>query len=894
MKHHYSLFLLKILDLRPQVSNYYTTTLIDTAEKTFWGISARASQKVLVLIAFVATTMASQTQVFLDNFNRSTLTSETPTTYSTTVTAGDGGASINSSSFLELTDDATSNANLDGIVYTSGLTQDFLSPYNQTLHSNNFPIEWTFNFRYNRTTNPSGFAAGNYGTAIILAISNEIFIGSGAGNGYAVVFGSSGTPDPIRLVKFTGGVTGTLTNIISSGTNDISALNDFVSVRVIYEPTGDNWSLFIRDDGASSWADPSTGVTNQKGSTASDNTYVLQPLTHFGFYWAYATAAGQTSQFDNFGVKMLNAITPTITISTSSLASFGAISVGSTSSTQNFTISGINLAGAIVITPPTGFEVRTGTNSFSSNPISLTQTNGSVSETAIDVRFSPGSTGSYSGNITCLSTGATARNIAVSGSGTSTDLELFITSDPSHADENHAVFFPIAGMGTGIMYGADDWNYISPKLTFYIVPIGSQSIGASEFEINWDAAKADLTVTNGNMFDFFAAQDIASGKKRVNTGASSTINISPSIGKYIAKLEFTVIQPGLNEITTTGMDFRYFSSDVQQSVQVTAHSGAIKFYLGDFASANNLTTSGDGKINFDDLIQFALAYFSESDGQPAAYKAKFDIGPTNSSGSYFAMPEPDGRIQFEDLAIFSIGYGKTAVQQLPKKNTMPVLFDVQPPAQSTEGAVKIPLTISGKDMDVRVLSVSINYPSSSLEYSGFEKCGEMNHEYCFMAAKAKNDIVTLDAAIMGSEHEGLSEGGIFAKMVFKQRLFSKNYAISILSVKARDNNNHDIQILLGDEQSFPSDVPIISALAQNYPNPFNPTTAINYQLSTVSAVKIYVYDMLGREVARLVNEIKPAGFYQVQWNTGGVPSGVYFYQMQAGSFVQTKKMVLQK
>ncbi len=211
-------------------------------------------------------------------------------------------------------------------------------------------------------------------------------------------------------------------------------------------------------------------------------------------------------------------------------------------------------------------------------------------------------------------------------------------------------------------------------MTFYVVPVGSQSIGASEFEINWDTSMANLSVTNGNMFDFFATQDISAGKKRVNTGASSSLNILPSAGKYLAQLDFTIIRPGFNEITTTATDFRYFDSDAQQNIQVTSHSGCIKFYLGDFASQNNVTTSGDGKINFDDLVQFALAYFSESDGVPAGYKAKFDIGPTNSIGSYFAMPNQDGHIQFEDLAIFSIGYGKTAMNQLHKYNLAPVFL----------------------------------------------------------------------------------------------------------------------------------------------------------------------------------------------------------------------------
>ena len=84
------------------------------------------------------------------------------------------------------------------------------------------------------------------------------------------------------------------------------------------------------------------------------------------------------------------------------------------------------------------------------------------------------------------------------------------------------------------------------------------------------------------------------------------------------------------------------------------------------------------------------------------------------------------------------------------------------------------------------------------------------------------------------------------------------------------------------------------ALLQNYPNPFNPTTAISYQLSAFSHVNLKVFDMLGRKVATLVKEVKPAGTYNLQWDASNFPSGIYFYQLTAGGFTQIKKMVLVK
>ncbi len=83
-------------------------------------------------------------------------------------------------------------------------------------------------------------------------------------------------------------------------------------------------------------------------------------------------------------------------------------------------------------------------------------------------------------------------------------------------------------------------------------------------------------------------------------------------------------------------------------------------------------------------------------------------------------------------------------------------------------------------------------------------------------------------------------------------------------------------------------------LSQNYPNPFNPVTVINWQMPVNGHVTLKVYDLLGKEVAVLVNEEKPAGSYDTEFNAASLPSGTYFYTLQTGSFVQTKKMIVLK
>ena len=102
---------------------------------------------------------------------------------------------------------------------------------------------------------------------------------------------------------------------------------------------------------------------------------------------------------------------------------------------------------------------------------------------------------------------------------------------------------------------------------------------------------------------------------------------------------------------------------------------------------------------------------------------------------------------------------------------------------------------------------------------------------------------------------------------------------NILIVNVKDENNNN---------SSPNEF----ILSQNYPNPFNPTTTIEIQITDFRFVNLKVYDVLGNEVASLVNEKLAPGIYKIKFNATNLPSGVYFYQLKAEKFVQTRKMIL--
>jgi hypothetical protein len=101
-------------------------------------------------------------------------------------------------------------------------------------------------------------------------------------------------------------------------------------------------------------------------------------------------------------------------------------------------------------------------------------------------------------------------------------------------------------------------------------------------------------------------------------------------------------------------------------------------------------------------------------------------------------------------------------------------------------------------------------------------------------------------------------------------------------------------VIIDNVEPLSDILPASYDLLQNYPNPFNPTTKINYQIPELSFVTIKVFDVLGNEIETLVNEEKPTGTYEITWYAGSLPSGIYFYRIQTGSFIETKKMILMK
>jgi hypothetical protein len=166
-----------------------------------------------------------------------------------------------------------------------------ISEYPKRFGSSTGELIWAINMRQSRL-DPSGFDANNYGAAFIIGkTTNDITSGSG----YAVVLGQSGSTDAIRLARFTGGVNGNsrFTNVISAG--DYS--NQYLSIKVVYDPSGSNWALYVDSSTAGFPHTDPRNAANLIG-TASNNTFTDSVLSFVGVLWNHSTGANDSLIFD--------------------------------------------------------------------------------------------------------------------------------------------------------------------------------------------------------------------------------------------------------------------------------------------------------------------------------------------------------------------------------------------------------------------------------------------------------------------------------------------------------------------------------------------------------------------------------------------------------------------
>jgi hypothetical protein len=162
-----------------------------------------------------------------------------------------------------------------------------------------------------------------------------------------------------------------------------------------------------------------------------------------------------------------------------------------------------------------------------------------------------------------------------------------------------------------------------------------------------------------------------------------------------------------------------------------------------------------------------------------------------------------------------------------------------------------------------------------------------SHTLAFLDAKHSRDGSVWRSLVKSDKNYATLNPGESISLLFKTQEIPKGLVRDFLLI----SEGRYERISVASKEEGPT-LPTAFRLAQNYPNPFNPATTIKYDLPVASHVVLRVYDLLGRDVITLVNGVVDAGYHEVVINTSNLASGVYLYRMEAGSFIETRKMIL--
>ncbi len=267
-------------------------------------------------------------------------------------------------------------------------------------------------------------------------------------------------------------------------------------------------------------------------------------------------------------------------------------------------------------------------------------------------------------------------------------------------------------------------------------------------------------------------------------------------------------------------------------------------------------------VQFATLANWQTAFTPPQDANSISADPLYSLPTT----TYLLMPQAASPLKLAGTPIAGV--------------TRDILNEIRSPFTPAIGAyeydsIALPVELSSLTSQVTGRDVTLNWTTSSeLNNSGFDIERSVNSNEWIKVGNVAGNGTTTSPVNYSFTDRNLETGRYSYRL--KQIDFNGNFEYFNLSN----------QVSVGIPDKF--------SLSQNYPNPFNPSTTISFDIPVDSKVRISLFDMSGREVANIVNEFKTAGYYTVNFNGSNLASGAYFYRIDAGNFVDTKKMLLVK
>ncbi|MCD6336271.1 MAG: T9SS type A sorting domain-containing protein, partial [Candidatus Latescibacteria bacterium] len=292
--------------------------------------------------------------------------------------------------------------------------------------------------------------------------------------------------------------------------------------------------------------------------------------------------------------------------------------------------------------------------------------------------------------------------------------------------------------------------------------------------------------------------------------------------------------------------------------------------------------NGDGQVNLSDFSLF-VGYYGSTAGD-ADFDSLYDL-------------DGDGKIGLSDFSIFAGNYGSS----VGSAKGMPWTGENHPAAslsmermdrsEEASGDVKWSVHLNGVG-EVKGYSFKVRYDPGRFDFRGAERApGDGKRGWPLLAqSSTAGEIFVADVV---RRDEMLQGGGVLVELCFKDKGAAEDVRFILTEGMFMDAEGEVHALGSAEAISLPKEI----ALFQNFPNPFNPTTEIRYQLPESSEIQLRVYNLLGQEVRRLVDGRVKAGTHSALWDSRDslgreVGSGVYLVRMEAGDFVEVRKMAL--
>ena len=308
------------------------------------------------------------------------------------------------------------------------------------------------------------------------------------------------------------------------------------------------------------------------------------------------------------------------------------------------------------------------------------------------------------------------------------------------------------------------------------------------------------------------------------------------------------------------------------------------FYIGLLGDYNL-----DDRIDFVDLTDYFLPAWEDT-------ILSREIGPVTGSLPHW-VPQFDGRFDFEDLMVFSIMWGYA------NRDTGAATFLISNDDAESDEEGKLSVSFQVNEFlnlflnispaqGVRGIQAIVHYDPLQLKFVNSEPgeifvFDEIKPLYLTRVNREEGLIEVISAPLASGE----VEGGVWSILNFLE-LKEGEHEIGVDYV-IKTNDGRSIAGMLTQMVGGPN-VPETYFLSQNYPNPFNPSTTFDYGLPEEGFVTLKIFNVLGQEVATLVNRRQLAGYYRVSWNAARMASGIYFARLKSGDFVEMHKLVVLK